>query len=135
MSNSDWYAKRLASQQPQTPVRGLVVPAQTPVPQPVGGPPAQVGNVGTGVPAEPMQGGDVSMSDYLAGRTQIKGGQALQVDGNSTCPSCGSGNFFSQKNTPAVYNANNGTAATANPKCFECGYNGRYTQGDQSNWA
>ena len=56
-----------------------------------------------------------------------KGGEAHRRDGNLTCPSCGSKNVFSRSN------GGGGTKAPA-PRCFECGWNGLYTQADQSSW-
>lgn len=55
------------------------------------------------------------------------GGEAHRMDGHLTCPKCGSKNVFSRSN---------GGVATKPPapRCFECGWNGIYTQADQSSW-
>lgn len=55
------------------------------------------------------------------------GGEAHRMDGHLTCPRCGSKNVFSRSN------GGGGTKAPA-PRCFECGWNGLYTQADQSSW-
>lgn len=56
-----------------------------------------------------------------------KGGEAHRMDGHLNCPRCGSNNVFSRSN------GGGGTKAPA-PRCFECGWNGLYTQADQSSW-
>jgi hypothetical protein len=135
---SDWYSKRLGVT-PPIERGGIVVPAPQPVQNfpvhaPPPAPPEQVGNAGTGVPAQPKEG--ASFSEYLAGRGQTRGGEAQRTDGGRHCPSCGSANFFSQaQGSNAVYNANTGQAATPTPQCYECGYNERFQQADKSNWA
>jgi len=57
-----------------------------------------------------------------------KGGEATRKEGNLSCPSCGSHLVFSR--------SKGGIAGKQPaPRCFSCGYNGIYDQGDQSNWA
>lgn len=56
-----------------------------------------------------------------------KGGEAHRVDGNQTCPRCGGNKVFSRSNASA------GGKVPA-PRCFECGWNSLYDQGEQSNW-
>lgn len=58
-----------------------------------------------------------------------KGGEAARREGNVTCPACGSRNVFSRAKGTMV------NGATPAPRCFECGWNGIYEQGEQSSWA
>jgi hypothetical protein len=55
------------------------------------------------------------------------GGEAHRMDGHLTCPKCGSKNVFSRSNGGI-------TNKPPAPRCFECGWNGIYTQADQSAW-
>ena len=55
-----------------------------------------------------------------------RGGEATRRE-TMTCPSCGSGNVFSR--SKGMING-----ANPAPRCYECGWNGRYEQGDESNW-
>ena len=68
-------------------------------------------------------------------RAEIHMGEAITLwkggEGNrdaSTCPSCGSGLFFSRSKS-----AVNGISPA--PHCYSCGFNAKFDQGDQSNWA
>lgn len=55
-----------------------------------------------------------------------KGGEAARRETQS-CPECGSHLVFSR--SKGMVNG-----ASPAPRCYECGWNGRYAQGDQSNW-
>lgn len=57
-----------------------------------------------------------------------KGGEAHRIDGNLSCPRCGSANVFSRANASA------GGKVPA-PRCFECGWNNMYEQADQVSWS
>lgn len=62
-----------------------------------------------------------------------KGGEAMRTEGNLGCPQCGSTTSFT------AYSGQGGMAAgiagnRPRPHCFECGYNGLFAQGEQSNW-
>jgi hypothetical protein len=57
-----------------------------------------------------------------------KGGEAHRRDAGN-CPECGSHLYFSRAKGTMV------NGASPAPRCYECGYNERYTQADQSNWA
>ena len=56
-----------------------------------------------------------------------KGGEAWRVDGGRDCPSCGSHLFFSNNKSRV-----NGVVPA--PRCYSCGYNGKFEQADQGNW-
>jgi len=55
-----------------------------------------------------------------------QGSRAAQNDAHP-CPECGSHLVFSR--SKGMVNG-----ASPAPRCYECGWNGRYSQGDQSNW-
>jgi hypothetical protein len=65
---------------------------------------------------------------------RFSGGESAKTEKNLSCPSCGSA---------TGYTAFSGMAGMANgvmgnrpaPHCFECGYNGKFAQGMESNWA
>jgi hypothetical protein len=60
-----------------------------------------------------------------------KGGEAHRKEGHLSCPSCGSKNVFTRVGRGGTMI--NGSSPA--PRCFECGWNGMYDQGEQSNWA
>lgn len=55
-----------------------------------------------------------------------KGSRAVQRE-TMTCPDCGSDHVFSRSNS--------GTSVPPAPHCYTCGWNGRFSQADQANWA
>ena len=131
MSN-DWWSKKLSGQQPQAAPRQSLPPVTAPIRFPVQ------------VPAQApqqhqVQQGDSRLLDQSKPPTaEIKmgdairlwrGGEATRREGDSSCPSCGSHLVFSRAKGSMV-----GGKSPA-PRCFECGWNGLYDQGDQSNWA
>jgi hypothetical protein len=118
---SDWWSKKLAGEKPTTqrsfehrlpssvPVTPPVNPTHTQAPQQ----PAQV----------PQQEPENLSQALRMGIT--KGGEGTRRDGNLTCPSCGGHYVFSRSKGNTV-----GGASPA-PRCYECGWNGMY---DQGNW-
>lgn len=60
-----------------------------------------------------------------------KGGEAHRKEGHLSCPSCGSKNVFTRVGRGGTMV--NGSSPA--PRCFECGWNGIYDQGEQSSWA
>jgi len=121
--SSDWYAKRLGVTTP--PARGISVGPQT-VPAQVTAQPQPVQQYQP--PPTPVSDQPSSFSEVLrAGR----GGPAAKASiGN--CPECGSPNLFSQAGGAVM--RNDGTMVPPSPKCFDCGYNGRFAQADKANW-
>lgn len=121
---SDWWSKKLAGEKP-TPARPSTPPVEVPIRFPQATTQAQQ-------PMQPQaqqpQQEASSLSEYL--RMGItKGGEAQRRDGNMTCPECGSSYVFSR----AKGNTKNG--ASPAPRCYECGWNGVYSQADQSSWS
>ena len=60
-----------------------------------------------------------------------QGGEAARKEGNMICPECGSRNVFSR--TGKGHNSMINGASPA-PRCFECGWNGKYSQADEGSW-
>ena len=63
-----------------------------------------------------------------------QGGEAWRTEGNLNCPGCGSRTGYTQSSGMGGMSAG---VAGNRPRghCFECGYNGQFSQGDQANWA
>ena len=140
---SDWWANKLGTNQCP---HGLTVPAQPPVqqaPQPVQqvqqqqeqqapvGVPIQQGERQQVLDPNREANAEVSMGEAMR---LWRGGEAHRMEGNMVCPGCGSTTGYT------AYSGRGGSAARVNgqqpaPHCFECGYNGRFMQGEQSNWA
>jgi len=130
MSNEDWWSRRLQNNQPapqqrqSLPVTPPVSPLSVQVPR---------------QPQQPVQNGNQRLLDpRRAPNEQIpmgeaihlwQGGEATRREGNLSCPSCGSHLVFSRTKGGMV--SGNSPA----PRCFSCGYNGMYDQGEQSSWA
>jgi DNA-directed RNA polymerase subunit RPC12/RpoP len=118
---SDWWDKKLRGEKP--------------TPQPVYPNPVTYSN-------RPVQTQESeSVKHNLPPNTQLttgqairmwKGGEAHSREGNMRCPECGSRNVFSRvgKGSNSMVN---GVAPA--PRCFECGWNGKFSQADQTNWA
>lgn len=119
---SDWWSKKLAGEKPPIDRTGLP-PVNVPL---------KFGTV-TVNPQQPQpstQSTDnlpppESFSEALQ-RGATKGGEAMR--NAMTCPECGSGNVFQR----AKGNMQNG--ASPAPRCYECGWNGLYDQGQQGSW-
>lgn len=127
---SDWWSRRLSDSSPRPTQRQETVPPVTP-PQRFGIkiPPVQQ-------QPQPVQQHVLDESrpatDQLSMGEAIrmwKGGEAARREGSMTCPACGSRNVFSRAKGTMV------NGATPAPRCFECGWNGIYEQGEQSSWA
>jgi len=132
---SDWWAKKLAPQQPMN--RGVVLPPVTPQPQYVPQPPHH-GAPGTyqqppqQAPQQPADDPNrkLSLREAVA---RFSGGESARVEGNLSCPACGSRTGYT------AFSGMGGMAAGVMgnrpaPRCYECGYNGKFVQGDQANW-
>lgn len=130
---SDWWSRRLSDTSPRPPARteasppvtpptrwGIQVPAQAPAPQPQVSGNQRVLDEGR-APTE-----NISMGEAIR---LWKGGEAARREGGMTCPACGSRHVFSRAKGTMV------NGATPAPRCFECGWNGIYEQGEQSSWA
>lgn len=125
--SSSWWANKLGSPQPQQ--------RQAPTPPVIHHQPSQPSHP---APAPTYHhGGHQNLLDPTKAPTEQigmgeaiklwKGGEAMRADGHASCPSCGSHLFFS--NTKSRING-----ASATPRCYSCGYNGRFEQADQTNW-
>ena len=130
---SDWWSRRLSD----TPQR----PAQRPEASPPVTPPTRWGIQvpAQAPPVHPQVAGNQRVLDENRAPTENitmgealrlwKGGEAARREGGMTCPACGSRHVFSRAKGTMV------NGATPAPRCFECGWNGIYEQGEQSSWA
>ena len=129
---SDWWSRRLSDPHPPQ-TREVSLPPTSP---PIRFPAAVT-------PQHPQQFQQTSQrvldssrapTDNLGMGEAIrlwKGGEAHRKEGHLTCPSCGSKNVFTRVGRGgSMVNGSNPA-----PRCFECGWNGMYDQGEQSNWA
>jgi hypothetical protein len=134
MSNSSWWANKLG--QPQQPSRGITLPAQpAPAPQqsvveaaPQPAPPQHTKPV-----LDPNRDANAEVPMGEAMRLW-KGGEAHRMEGSMACPACGSATGYT------AYSGMGSAGSRVNgqqprPHCFECGYNGSYAQGLESNWS
>lgn len=85
--------------------------------------------------AEQRMPANTTVRDNSTGETTMgtairswSGGEGHRLDGGLTCPRCGSKNIFSRANASM-------SGISPAPRCFECGWNGKYEQADQSSWS
>lgn len=136
MSNSSWWANKLGHQQP--PPRGITLPATPPPQQQVATPqpapqPAQQPVAPAKDVLDPSRdpNAEVPMGEAMR---LWRGGEAHRTEGNMACPDCGSTTGYT------AYSGRGASGSRVNgqqprPHCFECGYNGSFSQGLESNWA
>jgi hypothetical protein len=145
MSNADWYARRLGGQAPAAPRQNYVPPQAPQQAQPQHRPMSvsptqttyqQVQQDLSGIPLNEGERQSLLNPDlpptaeigFGEALRRWRGGIAHRTEGNQFCPACGSSHVSHRAagsiggNTPA-------------PHCFGCGWNGKFQQGDQSNWA
>lgn len=119
MSDSDWWARKLGQAQQRTPL----VPTprypqyQQQAPQQPQAPQYQ----------QPQQQMRVTPENLYDAAMQWQGGEAHRRE-VQPCPQCGGGHYFSRTNGPS-----RGPAPA--PMCYDCGYNGMFTQGDPATYA
>ena len=121
---SDWWSKKLAGEKPSVPRTNLPppnVPMRFPASVTAGAQPNQ--HHGSNEP-EPD-----SLSAYLRSN-KTNGGEAARKE-NQTCPDCGSQYVFSRTGRGQNTTVNGAHPA---PRCYECGWNGVYSQANQVNW-
>jgi hypothetical protein len=128
---SDWWASKLAPKAPQVSRPGIVLPPampRTPTPPPHHSAPGEYQQP----PAAPVDpNAPVPFEEALA---RFSGGESARTERGLACPACGSRTgytAFSGMGGMAAGVAGNRPA----PHCMLCGYNGKFSQGDQANWA
>jgi hypothetical protein len=129
MTMSDWWSKKIAGEKPTAP-RTYATPPTSPVLNfPVAQPQQQV-QQGNQELLDPNRAptDQLNMSDAIR---LWKGGEAARKEGNSTCPECGSIYVFSRVGRGSNSMINGAQPA---PRCYSCGWNGRFSQGDGSSW-
>jgi len=140
MSAQDWYARRLAPQQPQQQSPRSTYPGATNAPgrpqqqqqypqayqQPVYQPQQQPQQ-----PQQPVQYQQPAQAVQFAGYTysgaqNYQGGIAQQLNPDA-CPSCGGNQYFAKIRTK-------GRGPDPAGHCYNCGYNELFDQGDSASW-
>ena len=127
MSDTGWWARRLAPQtrQQSVPPQQYQVPQGSPQPQ---GP--THGAVGAYAQQlerlQPNGQQQVTAENLFVMAGQWHGGPAHRADPDP-CPQCGSNQFFSRA-------AKNSRLPPPAPHCYNCGYNGLFEQGDPTTW-
>lgn len=126
---SDWWSKKIAGEKP-TPPRTFATPPTSPTLQFPASQPQQQTQQGTQEVLDPNRAptDQLNMSDAIR---LWKGGEAARKEGNSTCPECGSIYVFSRVGRGSNSMINGAQPA---PRCYACGWNGRFSQGEGSNW-
>lgn len=129
MMSSDWWSRKLSGNPAPPPTRSV----------PPTSPPIRIGQQAQ-YPQQPAQTRDNRLLDPERAPTEEirmgdairmwRGGEAHRKEGDMHCPECGSQHVFSRRSG----NTSIQGKAPA-PRCFECGWTGLYTQGDESSWA
>lgn len=131
---SDWWSKKLKGEpvntQPRTLPTGLRINTVPQNPQPQQTQQAQVVTANNQNVLDPSRAPteQISMSDAIR---LWKGGEAHRKEGDMRCPECGSQHVFKRVGRGANTSINGAAPA---PRCFECGWNGKFSQADQGNW-
>ena len=124
MSDSaSWYQRKLAAVRSAPPGRALNAPVVPQRLQPQQYPQQQEFIQFQQQPAAPK----VTIDNFWGAMQQWRGGKAHKIDAEP-CPECGSNNYYSRTGEGAR------RGPPPAPHCFQCGYNGMFTQGQQSTW-
>lgn len=124
---SDWWSKKLAGEKPTVSKQQFTHPV-THVPAPVQQP-TQAPVTQTPQPNQSVQQPESFSEALRMGITN--GGEATRRD-TMTCPACGGNYIFSRTNASGGTNINGSAPA---PRCYTCGWNGKFQQGDEANWS
>lgn len=145
---SDWWqrkAQEIAAHTTGPQRHGITVPRPQPVqqqpavPQPVyqqqyteqvQHPPVQPGRQDVLDPNRPRDA-EITMGEAMR---LWKGGEAARKEGNLACPECGSTTGYTMYSGAAAGSVKVG-GQSPRSHCFECGYNGHFTQGLETSWA
>lgn len=127
---SDWWSKKIAGDKP-TPARTYTTPPTSPAlqfPATQQVQPQQHSHNQEVLDPSRAPTEQISMGEALR---LWKGGEATRKEGNATCPDCGSIYVFSRVGRGSNSMINGAQPA---PRCYACGWNGKFSQGEQSNW-
>lgn len=121
---SDWWSKKLSGEKPTPERRTTTPPVNIPInPAVIPQATAPVARQVDDIPPE-------SLSEGLR-RGNTKGGEATRRE-TSECPACGGPYLFTRVKSGGGTLINGKQPA---PRCYTCGWNGMYEQGDESSWA
>ena len=129
---ADWWAKKLANPQSTQVPRTSLPPVSPPtrIGQHIQFPRTQSVTTSERVLDEHRAPNEeINMSDAIR---LWKGGEAHRKEGSMHCPECGSQHVFSRVTRTGNTRIHGMEPA---PRCFECGWTGLYTQGDELNWS
>jgi hypothetical protein len=124
--SSDWWSRQLSSPN-ATPQRSA--PSVPPTSPPLRFPPQAPQQQAPIVHQQQPMGNPQGETTIGVAIRSWAGGEAHRKEGNLTCPECGSIHVFSRTASGTTING-----SSQAPRCFECGWNGRYDQGSQSSW-
>ncbi len=110
MSTNNWWANKLAGNQPPAQSR----PSTPPVAPP---PAARIPQVPSHAPGNPQQNIAVNAENIMEAAALWQGGQATRTE-TQNCPSCNSHLYFSNQNSKPG----------ASGRCFSCGYSQAFPQ-------
>ena len=123
---SDWYARRLARHRTEQGQPMVPYARQAPLQQPPQPPQHVPFQQAAQEYFEPPKGATTVDNLYqMMGRW--KGGKAHKID-SEPCPECGSNQYFSRTD-------GHRRGPPPAPHCYNCGFNGLFTQGLESNWS
>ncbi len=121
---SDWWAKKLAG---ETPKQQRPDEIQRRIESQSYADTQRVQQANQPV-AKPLPTENVSMGQAIR---MWQGGEAMRREGNNRCPECGSANVFSRVGKGSNTMVNGAHPA---PRCFNCGWNGMYSQATEATW-
>jgi hypothetical protein len=131
---SDWWSRRLSDPNPPQTREVSLPPTSPPIRFPAAVTPQHQQQPQFQQTSQRVLDDSRAPTDNLGMGDAIrlwKGGEAHRKEGHLSCPSCGSKNVFTRVGRGGTMI--NGSSPA--PRCFECGWNGMYDQGEQSNWA
>lgn len=125
---NDWWTRRLSSDAPapasSPSLPPITPPMRTAIRIPTQSQQPQASHNSNVLDPTRAENDNIPMGDAIR---LWKGSRAMQRE-TMTCPDCGSDHVFSRSNGAGI------NGASPAPQCYTCGWNGKYSQGDQANW-
>ena len=122
--SSSWYARRFGRAAPQ-PQQRPSYPQQQPPPGYV---PGGYNHPQQQQPQQQVPQEKVTIDNFWGAMQQWRGGKAHKID-SEPCPECGSNNYYSRTGEGPR------RGPPPAPHCFNCGFNGMFTQGLATSWS
>lgn len=121
-TDNDWWSRRLGTPQQQQPQQQTPIYPQPQYPQQQAHPQSPQYNPH---PA-PQQQIRVTPENLYEAAMHWQGGEATRTETQS-CPKCGGNHYYSRSGGVS-------RGPSPAPMCFDCGFNGMFTQGDPAVW-